>query len=139
MAHVVPVKIDSSDPTREAKVGDSVVMRYRCTLEDGTLFDSAPVPSGYVVGSGALISGFDEAVLGLRPGQSRTVRLNGEQRFGKRREDLVFKMPRHNAPEGLAVGTAMKLRSGTVVVVKEITDDSVFVDANHPLAEKNLD
>ncbi len=135
----------SPTPTQEgpaavAADGDSVTVHYRGTLDNGEEFDSSRQrgPISFVVGAGQMISGFDEAVRGLAVGETITVRLEPGQAYGERSDELILDIPSAQAPEGLVPGDAIQFSSGATAVVLEVTDESVRVDANHPLAGQTL-
>ncbi len=125
---------------RVAVVGDQVQVHYHGTLDSGEVFDSSRgrEPLAFEVGSGQLIAGFDAAVRGLAAGESVTVRLEPGQAYGERRDDLIIEVPKSEAPSGLAVGSSVQLGTGARGVVLEITEETVRVDANHPLAGQTL-
>lgn len=122
-----------------AKVGDHVSVNYTGTLDDGTVFDSSKgrAPLQFTVGSGEVISGFDRAVTGLAVGETTTVRMEPEEAYGQRRDDLVVNVPADQAPPDLAVGQAVSL-GGQRALVTAVTPETVTVDANHELAGKAL-
>ena len=127
----------SETPSNQvAADGDSVSVNYRGTLDDGTEFDSSEGrdPLTFVVGSGQVIAGFDDAVRGLAVGDSRTVRIEPEDAYGVYSEEELIDFAADSAPEGLQVGVAVTLGNGGRGTVIEITDDFVKIDANHPLA-----
>ncbi len=126
--------------TQVASNGDSVSVHYRGTLDDGTEFDSSEGrdPLVFVVGSGQVISGFDDAVRGLSIGESRTVRIEPENAYGVYSEEAIIDFPADSAPDGLEVGDAVTLGNGGRGTVVEITDELVKIDANHPLAGEAL-
>ena len=133
---------DVSD-TRSDQVaadGDTVAVHYRGTLDDGSEFDSSEGrdPLAFVVGSGQVIAGFDDAVRGLAVGESRTVRIEPEDAYGEYTEEAVIDFPAESAPDGLEVGDAVTLGNGGRGTVLEITDEFVKIDANHPLAGEAL-
>jgi FKBP-type peptidyl-prolyl cis-trans isomerase 2 len=131
----------SEGPTSQvASDGDTVAVNYRGTLDDGTEFDSSEgrEPLTFVVGSGQVIAGFDDAVRGLAVGESRTVRIEPEDAYGEYTDEAVIDFPADSAPEGLQVGDAVTLGNGGRGTVLEITDESVKIDANHPLAGEAL-
>ena len=125
---------------RVAQDGDLVSVHYRGTLDDGTEFDSSEgrEPLSFTVGSGQVIAGFDEAVRGLAVGESRTVRIEPEDAYGERTDDAIIEFPAGSAPEGLQVGDQVQLGNGQPGTVLEITDETVTIDANHPLAGQAL-
>lgn len=124
---------------RVAQVGDTVQVHYRGTLDDGSEFDSSAGrdPLEFTVGSGQVISGFDSAVVGLAVGDKVEVRLEPADAYGERTDQAVITVPKEQAPEGLEVGQQVMLGQ-TPATVTEITDESVVVDANHPLAGQAL-
>ncbi|MCY3918584.1 MAG: FKBP-type peptidyl-prolyl cis-trans isomerase [Chloroflexi bacterium] len=119
--------------------GDSVGVRYRGTLDDGSAFDSnaggALLP--VTIGAGRVIPGFDEALRGLRIGQTIVVRIPPELAYGERDESLVFEIPREQTPPGMKVGQRVQF-GGVPGVITEITDEAVILDANHALAGQAL-
>ncbi len=120
---------------RVAADGDSVTVHYHGTLDDGEVFDSSrersPLP--FVVGRGDVISGFDDAVRGLSVGESVTVRIPRAEAYGPVDPARVLEFPIEQVPEGLEVGDQVSV-SGAPATVTAITEDTVTVDANHPLA-----
>ncbi len=125
---------------RVAQDGDTVEVHYTGTLDDGSEFDSSAGrdPLRFVVGSGQVIAGFDEAVRGLAVGESRTVRIEPENAYGEVDPSLILEFPADQAPEGLAPGDPVTLSNGQQATVLEIDDEVVRIDANHPLAGKAL-
>ena len=120
--------------------GDSVGVRYRGTLDDGSEFDSnaggglLPV----TIGAGAVIPGFEEALRGLRIGQTIVVRIPAALAYGPRDESLITQLPRAQTPPGMLVGQRVRLGDGPPSVITEISDDFVTIDANHELAGQAL-
>lgn len=131
---------------QRAKDGDAVTVHYTLTLEDGTVADSSAggEPLQFTLGEGKLISGFEEAVVGMRIRDTQTVTLPPEKAYGLRRPELVEVVSRSKLPEGLepVVGGQLEAtaKDGTplMVVITEFTDTTVTVDANPPLAGKTL-
>lgn len=125
---------------RTATDGDQVRVHYTGTLDDGEVFDSSVgrEPLEFTVGSGQVIGGFDEAVRGLRIGESRSVRIEPADAYGERRDDLVLEVPAARAPQGLQVGDRVQLSGGHAATVVSADDTSIVVDANHPLAGQAL-
>ena len=125
--------------------GRKVAVHYRGTLEDGEEFDSSEgrEPLEFVVGDGDLIPGFEKAVIGMEPGQSKTVTLDVEDAYGPYEDQLVVEGPRNSFPDGeLKVGQSytVHLHDGQEAVgrVLRIGKDTVALDFNHPLAGKRL-
>lgn len=128
---------------RFASVGDSVVIHYTGYLGNGTIFDSSyqrDEPLTFVVGDGSVIRGFDDAVRGLYPGQSRRIRIEADRAYGKRSDDLVFSVAKHTLPSGieLHVGKRIPLSNDMNAIITEITEDNITLDANHHLAGETL-
>lgn len=130
---------NSDGGARVAQDGDRVEVHYHGTLDDGEVFDSSrersPLP--FVVGSGGVIQGFDDAVRGLAVGESVTVRIPPDEAYGEVDETRIVQFPIDQAPEGLKVGDQVSV-SGAPATVTEVTDETVTVDANHALAGKAL-
>lgn len=127
------------------KAGDTVNVHYKGTLNDGTLFDSSEgrEPLQFEAGSGMVIPGFDNAVIGMAVGDSKTVNIPSAEAYGERRDEMVVKVPRHEIPENipLQVGGMLTMHNGQQeipVLIAEVTDEQVTVDANHTLAGKDL-
>ena len=130
----------------QAKSGDTVSIHYTGTLDDGTEFDSSSGrdPLQFTIGSGQVIPGFDKAVEGMAVGDSKSVNIPAEDAYGPRRDNMVQDVPRTALPEDLDPVEGMALQAkgqdGNVVnlTVTSVKDDSITVDANHPLAGKAL-
>lgn len=129
----------------EAKRGDKVHIHYTGRLSDGSVFDSSEGrdPLQFTVGSGQVIAGFDKAVTGMTEGDKQTVSIPADQAYGDFRPDLVFEVPRDQFPADITpeVGQRLQMQNGSqvaMVVVSEVTDDLVKLNANHPLAGKEL-
>ena len=128
------------------KNGDNVKVHYHGRLEDGTTFDSSEgrSPLEFEVGSGMVIKGFDEGVVGMETGEKKTIHIPAEDAYGPSVPENIIKFPRNQFPPDMnpELGMQLNLRSqdgqNFVVVVKEIQDDLVVLDANHPLAGKDL-
>ncbi len=129
-----------------AKSGDTVKVAYTGKFDDGTVFDSTQNrdPLEFTLGEGQLIKGFDEAVTGMSPGDSKTVELPPEQAYGPRREDMVIEFDRSQLPGDTApqVGQQLQLaqQEGQPIpaMITEVTESNITVDANHPLAGRQL-
>ncbi len=128
------------------KNGDTVKVEYTGTFDDGTIFDSLKEygePMEFVVGSGQLIEGFNDAVVGMQLGEEKEIRLQPEDAYGNPREAMRKKIPRDAIPEeelapGMQLG--MQLESGEVMPawIIAVTEENVTIDLNHPLAGKTL-
>jgi peptidylprolyl isomerase len=125
---------------------DAVTVNYTGTLEDGTLFDESPKdrPLRFILGKNEVIPGFDAAVQGLYQGESKTVVIPCEEAYGVHREDLIETVERSMLPTELKLAEGIQLEvtqhddSILKVKVVAITDDTITLDANHPLAGKPL-
>ncbi|MCP4301080.1 MAG: peptidylprolyl isomerase [Gammaproteobacteria bacterium] len=130
----------------QAKSGDTVRIHYTGTLDDGTEFDSSAGrdPLEFALGGGQVIPGFDNAVDGMSVGDNKTVTISPDDGYGMRHEQLVQQVPRSAFPEDMEPAVGMQLQSqspdGQVVnlVVVEVEDESITVDANHPLSGQAL-
>lgn len=129
----------------QVKKGDKVKAHYKGTLTDGTEFDNSTGkgPIEFEVGSGTLIQGFENAVVGMSPGEKKTFTVPVDEAYGPRRDELLLTVPKEQVPPDLnaAVGDALVLeREGQEIQVrvKEVTDTGVTLDANHPLAGEDL-
>jgi peptidylprolyl isomerase len=130
----------------QAKMGDTVKVHYNGKLDTGVLFDTSEGsdPLQFELGSGCLISGFEEAVVGMSPGESKTVIIPPEKAYGRYREDRVIKIDKKDLPEDIVPAEGMTLEvsasNGVMVPVQitEIEGSTVTLDANHPLSEQTL-
>lgn len=131
----------------QAKTGDTVQVQYTGKLADGTVFDSSvgKDPLQFKLGSGQVIPGFDKAVTGMRVGEKKTITILAADAYGERRDDLVgevslTQLPSDITPQvGMQLQTTQKDGSIMVVTITKVTDNtSVTIDANHPLAGKDL-
>ena len=131
-------------PVPVAEEGDRAMVHYTGTLDDGTEFDSSRdgFPLDFVVGSGQLIDGFDNAVRGLALGESVTVRLEPAEAYGELNQELIVDVPIEEFPPEmvgqLAIGMAIPLSNGMQPIITNITDTAITLDANHPLAGEAL-
>lgn len=129
-----------------AKKGDTVEVHYTGKLEDGTVFDTSQdrEPLSFTLGEEKVIPGFEQAVEGMEPGDTKTEELSPDEAYGQRREDMVMELERDQIPEDVdpQVGQQLQLRmqnGQTVpVVITDLGEESVTIDANHPLAGKKL-
>lgn len=129
-----------------AKKGDIVRIHYTGTLDDGTTFDSSAGrdPLEFLLGSGQVIKGFDDGVMGMAVGEKKTVNIPCEYAYGPVNEAMVQDVPREQIPAEipLEVGLMLQMQGpgGQVLPVKvvTVTDEAVTLDANHDLAGKDL-
>lgn len=130
----------------QVKAGDTVNVRYTARLEDGTVVDdnTGGAPLQFTVGEGEVIPGFEEAVVGMSPGESRTVEVPSEKAYGPYLENMTVEIARDQVPDDFepTVGQQVQVRQAdgrsAIVTVSRISDKSVILDANHPLAGKDL-
>lgn len=130
----------------EAKKGDTVKVHYTGKLGDGTVFDTSAdrEPLEFIVGTGAVIPGFELAVIGLQPGESRETTIDADNAYGRRNGDLVTEVKREQLPQDLQVSVGQQLQVGmangqnAIVLVTDVSDASITIDANHPLAGQDL-
>ena len=130
----------------QAKSGDTVKVDYTGKLEDGTVFDTSASrePLQFSIGSGQIIPGFDQAVIGMNVGDKKTVNIPSDEAYGPHLEDRVLEVnqdqiPKHlNLEVGQQVQVPQKDGSKMFFVVTNISETSVTLDGNHPLAGKDL-
>jgi peptidylprolyl isomerase len=129
-----------------AKAGDTVHIHYTGKTTDGTMFDTSEGrdPLAFELGSGMVIPGFDEAVTGMEVGQKKSITIPCDEAYGPHRDELTFTVPRENLPEGYdpQEGEVMRMESKdgsqTNVIITEVSEETVMMDANHPLVGKDL-
>ena len=128
------------DPNRIVEVGDSVLVEYTGVLDDGNVFDTSEggQPLVFTVGSGQVIPGFEDEILGLKPGEVKTFSLSADRGYGERSEDLVLEFPRSSGPGDIAVGDQVQMSNGAPATVIALSDTVITIDANHPLAGQSL-
>ena len=130
----------------EAKAGDKVQVHYTGTLSDGSTFDSSQgrEPLEFTLGQGMVIPGFENGVLGMNPGDKKTVEIPADQAYGPHRAELVIEVERTAFPDGMELEIGLQLAMTTQdgeqlpVQVIEFEDTNVKLDANPPLAGKDL-
>lgn len=130
----------------KATGGATVKVHYTGRLEDGTIFDqsSKDEPLTITLGTGQVIAGFEEAILGMEPGAEKSTVVSPDKGYGPHRQALVGTVERARVPEeiDLAIGKQLRVRQNDgvehAVTVVDVTDEAVTLDANHPLAGKTL-
>ncbi len=135
-----------SAEAKAAAIGDTVTIHYTGRLIDGTEFDSSrgTEPLRVTLGQGETIAGFENAVLGMLPGEQKSVTIPCDEAYGERNDAMTQTLPRAVIPEDieLEVGLVLTARSpeGQTVSfsVAQFDDEQVVVDGNHPLAGKDL-
>ncbi|NMA11446.1 MAG: peptidylprolyl isomerase [Methanomicrobiales archaeon] len=130
----------------QAKAGDTVQVHYTGKLEDGTVFDTSEerTPLEFTIGSGQIIPGFERAVVGMEPGETKTATISPEEAYGQHREDMTITVDRGQFPEDINPEPGQQLQvqqpdgRAAIVVVSDVTESTVTLDANHPLAGQPL-
>lgn len=130
----------------QVKEGDVVRVHYTGKLTDGTQFDSSVgrEPLEFTVGAGQMIRGFDSGVLGMTVGEKKTIEIAPLDGYGERDDEAVIDFPASNIPEDMKLEPGMQLtlrnqyNQPIPVVVLEVREDVVVMDANHMLAGKDL-
>jgi peptidylprolyl isomerase len=131
---------------KQANTGDNVKVHYKGSLDDGTVFDSSLDcdPLEFTIGEGQVIPGFENAVIGMNPGETKTSRITSDKAYGPHLEEMVVVFSRDQLPTDLQpnIGQVLRFRrnDGYIieVTVLEASDSSVTFDGNHPLAGKDL-
>ena len=129
-----------------AQAGDTVKIHYKGTLDDGSVFDSSEgrEPLGFRLGTGQVIQGFDDAVRGMNVGERKTVRIPPGEAYGEARDDLFLVVERRQLPSEtpLELGASLTIQQPdgrpVPVSVSAMDDDTVTLNANHPLAGQAL-
>ena len=131
----------------QAQHGDKVKVHYTGRLDDGTVFDSSIIsdPLEFTIGEREVVPGFEEAIIGMNPGESKTVTVPVDKAYGPRRDDMVMVVDREKFPPNIEpeVGQQLEIRQRedgrTIpVMVTDVSESSVTLDANHHLAGKDL-
>jgi peptidylprolyl isomerase len=126
--------------------GDTVKVHYTARLDDGRVFDSSKErnPLELTIGAGKPFPGFDEALTEMEPGEARTVTIPADRAFGPHRPELMLAVDRSEFPDHIEprVGQQLQVRQGqgevAAVTVADVSDEQVTLDANHPLAGRDL-
>jgi peptidylprolyl isomerase len=137
---------EKGDTMATAKQGDTVKIHYTGTLADGSVFDSSAghEPLEFKIGSGQVIVGFEEAVLGMGVGDSKRVTIPAEKAYGSYDEALLIKAPREHIPADLDPQVGQRLQMGGAggelvqVRIIDVNSTHVTLDANPPYAGKDL-
>ncbi|MDK2915846.1 MAG: hypothetical protein PWR25_403 [Euryarchaeota archaeon] len=130
----------------QAKEGDTVQVHYTGKLEDGTVFDSSEerTPLEFTIGSGQIIPGFERAVVGMEPGETKTTTIQPEEAYGPHREEMTITVDRGQFPEEIKPEPGQQLQiqqpdgRAAFVVISDVSESTVTLDANHPLAGQPL-
>ncbi len=130
-----------------AQEGNTVKVHYTGKLTDGTVFDSSyqrNEPIEFTLGQKNMIAGFEQAVAGMSVGDTKTAEIPASEAYGEKKEEMMLNVPKAEVPEGLKpeVGQQLAMQDNNgqqvPVTVAEVSDDGIVLDANHPLAGKNL-
>ncbi len=130
----------------QAKQGDKVKVHYTGKLDDGTVFDSSKErePLEFAIGDKKVIPGFEEAVIGMDIGEKKTVKLEAEKAYGPYKKELVMVVEKKQLPQDMKpeVGQQLQIKQEKnppiIVTITKVSDNDVTLDANHPLAGKDL-
>lgn len=130
----------------QAKAGDSVRVHYTGKLDDGTVFDSSidRDPLEFTIGDGMIIPGFEQAVIGMTPGDSKTETIPTANAYGPHLEEMIVIVEREQMPPDVEpeVGQQLTIQEPTgqqiPVIITDVSDSAVTLDANHPLAGEDL-
>jgi FKBP-type peptidyl-prolyl cis-trans isomerase 2 len=131
---------------QQVKDGDKVKVHYHGKLRSGETFDSSEgrEPLEFTVGGGQVIKGFDEGVKGMQVGDKRTVEIEVGDAYGEKNEDMIIEFPKAQFPPDMNPEAGMQLMMNNgqgqqfPVVIREIREETVLLDANHPLAGQDL-
>ncbi len=131
---------------QQAKSGDSVKIHYTGRLTNGEQFDSSAgrEPLAFTLGSGMVIKGFDDGVTGMVVGEKKTVNIPPHEAYGEASAEMIFEFPKSNLPPDMTVTAGMQLMMNNgqgqqlPVVVKEVKEEVLVIDANHHLAGQEL-
>ncbi|MHB8108567.1 MAG: FKBP-type peptidyl-prolyl cis-trans isomerase [Syntrophorhabdaceae bacterium] len=128
-----------------AKANDKVKVHYKGCLRDGTIIDTShgKEPFVFIIGQGSVLPGFEKGILGMKAGDTKIVTIQPEDAYGVHREDLCLLVERSRIPATIRLrpGTKLDVQSSTGsrrATVLQVTDSSVILDLNHPLAGKEL-
>jgi FKBP-type peptidyl-prolyl cis-trans isomerase 2 len=125
--------------------GTNVNVHYTGRLTNGEVFDSSDgkEPLNFTVGSGQIIPGFENAIIGKNIGDKLTVKIKPEDAYGEVREDLFIKVPNDQLPGVVEVGTQLQAQadngSPILVTVEEVNEDHVIINGNHQLSGQELE
>lgn len=129
-----------------AQQGNTVKVHYTGRLDDGSIFDSShdDAPLEFTIGQGQMIPGFEQGVVGMEPGESRTVIIAADQAYGIYQPQGVIEIPRSDIPASIPLEIGLQLQATgpdgrpAYMTVLELSPDRVKLDANHPLAGQDL-
>lgn len=130
----------------EAQKGNTVRVHYTGSLDDGTVFDSSEgrEPLEFKLGEQRVIPGFENAVVGMSPGEKKKEKIPADEAYGPRRDDMLLEIDRDQLPKEISPEVGLQLQMTTTdgrqvpVKITEVEDSKIKLDANHPLAGKDL-
>ena len=130
----------------QASAGNKIAIHYTGTLADGSVFDSSEGRDqlSFTMGEGQIIPGLETALDGMAEGEEKTVTVPADDAYGQKNPQAMQRVPRSSVPDGvpLDLGTQLQLQTpegqAMPVTVAEVTESEVVLDANHPLAGKDL-
>jgi FKBP-type peptidyl-prolyl cis-trans isomerase 2 len=125
---------------------NTVKAHYKGTLSNGQLFDNSEgrEPLEFTIGKGQLIPGFENAVIGMKVGETKSFEIPSEEAYGAKRDDLFYEIPKANIPEHIKPEEGMQLtfespeQGQMLLTVVDVQPEIIKVDANHPLAGEDL-
>ncbi len=131
---------------QKVEENNTVKVHYTGKLKNGQVFDSSAnrEPLEFTVGEGKLIPGFEKGVLGMAEGESKELEVSSDQAYGEVKEEMIHEIGKDKLPKDLDPKVGTQLVSKTpdgrefMVFIKKIMDDTVIIDANHPLAGEDL-
>lgn len=130
----------------QAKNGDSVKVHYTGKFEDGTVFDTSAErdPLQFTIGEGQVVPGFEKAAVGMSPGETKTAKIPADEAYGPHRQEMIMVVDRSQLPPEFepVVEQRVQIRQADnqtcIATITEVTESAVTLDANHPLAGKDL-
>ena len=141
-------KENSAPSSSGVKKGDKLKVDYEGRFESGEVFDTSKHgehshPLEFEAGSGQVIAGFDDAVMGMKVGESKEFKINAKEAYGEANPQLIREIPRNVLPQDQEpkVGMMLIMNAGDKqmpVRISEVSKDTIKIDLNHPLAGKNL-
>ncbi|HEY1112187.1 MAG TPA: peptidylprolyl isomerase [Chitinophagaceae bacterium] len=131
---------------QQVKSGDKVKVHYHGKLRSGETFDSSQgrEPLEFTVGSGQVIKGFDQGVMGMQVGDKRTIEIEVQDAYGAKQDEMIIEFPKNQFPPDMKPEAGMQLMMNNgagqsfPVTVTEVKEESVILDANHPLSGQDL-
>ena len=130
----------------QAKTGDTVKVHYTGTFDDGIQFDSSigQDPLLVKIGAGETIPGFEKGLEGMGVGDKKTINIPAVEAYGEHNPELIHEVPRADIPEEIDLEVGLELTAqgpdgnSYILSIKEVNEETVTVDANHPMVGKNL-